>query len=189
MREHREVYVSREQQIWQAYRTKLYRFVLGRVNDEAVAEDIVHDVLTRAYARRDTLRDHSKFQPWLYQISRNAIVDYYRTRKPLEELPNSLVDEKVDASDNVEEELARCLMPLIEELPAHYRQAMMLAEFEGFTQREVASKLGLSLSGAKSRVQRARRMLEALLLECCHLEFNSRGSITSYEPKEKCNAC
>lgn len=50
--------MSREREVWEAYRTKLYRFVFVRVRDRAAAEDIVQDVLTRAYVHRDTLRDH-----------------------------------------------------------------------------------------------------------------------------------
>lgn len=185
----RKADVSREQRVWRAYRAGLYRFVLGRVGDEAVAEDIVQDVLVRAYARRDTLRDHGKFRQWLYQIARNAIVDHYRTRKPMEELPDGLADEEAEARDDVEKELARCLKPLVDDLPSHYRQVVVLSEFKGFTQKEIASKLELSVSGAKSRVQRARKMLEAMFLECCLLEFDRRGVVTSCEPKKECGAC
>jgi RNA polymerase sigma factor (sigma-70 family) len=110
--------------------------VLGWVRDEAAAEDIVHDVLVRASARRDTLRDRGKLGQWLYQIARNAIIDLYRRCRPTEELPDEMVDEEVYASGDAEKELARCLTPFIEELPAHYRQAVMLAELQGFTQRE-----------------------------------------------------
>ncbi len=181
--------MSREQENWEAYRAKLQRFVLTRVRDEAAAEDIVHDVLVRAYARRDTLRDRDKLGQWLYQIARNAIIDHYRRRRPTEELPDEMVDEEVYASGDTEKELARCLTPFIEELPPHYRQAVMLAELQGFTQREVALKLGLSVSGAKSRVQRARQMLETMFLECCRVEFDGRGGVADYEPKGNCEAC
>lgn len=181
--------MKREREAWEAYRTKLHRFVLARVKDEAVAEDIVQDVLARAYARHDTLRDHGKLGQWLYQIARNAIVDHYRRSRPTEELPTGLIDREPDASGEAEKELARCLAPFIEELPAPYRQAVVFAELQGLTQREVAWKLGLSVSGAKSRVQRARQKLQAMILECCRVEFDSRGSVADYEPKGDCEAC
>jgi hypothetical protein len=69
------------------------RFLAGRSAKEAAAEDIVHDVLLRAYARRDTLRDRGKLGQWLYQIARNAIIDHYRRCRPTEELPDEMVDE------------------------------------------------------------------------------------------------
>lgn len=74
-----------EETLWRDYRAQLLRFVVKRVADPATAEDIVHDVLVRVYQRRDTLRDGQKFEPWLYQITRNAVIDYYRARRMLEE--------------------------------------------------------------------------------------------------------
>jgi RNA polymerase sigma-70 factor (ECF subfamily) len=73
---------------------------------------------------------------------------------------------------------------LLDELPHPYRQALRLAEFEGATQREVASRLELSLSGAKSRVQRARKMLRGILFECCRIELDRRGGVLDYETRE-----
>jgi len=63
-----------EQVAWRAYRLELHRFVRARVEDEAAAEDLVHDVLLRAYSQRDTLRDAGQLRPWLYRITRNALI-------------------------------------------------------------------------------------------------------------------
>src|SRR5436190_66430 len=137
---------QRHEQHWQIYRTQLFHFVFKRVHDETIAEDIVHDVLTRAYAQRDLLREPGKLQQWLYQITRNAIVDYYRARKPMAELPHEIVNAEEHGNDNVEKELAHCLVAMVAALPTPYRQAVMLAEFEDLPQREVAAQLGLSVS-------------------------------------------
>lgn len=59
------------------------------------------------------------------------------------------------AINPAEQELARCLQPLLDELPARYRHALTLAEFEGMTQAEIASREGLSLSGAGTRQRMA----------------------------------
>jgi transcriptional regulator with XRE-family HTH domain len=72
-------------------------------------------------------------------------------------------------------------------LPWPYQQALLLTEYEGLTQKELAQRLGLSFSGAKSRVQRARDQLRELLLECCHFEFDRRGTIIAYYPN--CERC
>lgn len=66
-------------------------------------------------------------------------------------------------------------------LPEKYRKAVRLADLEGMTQAQLADHLGLSLSGAKSRVQRGREQLKALLTECCKFEFDCRGQIIDYE--------
>ncbi len=181
---------SRKATTWQEHRSELYRFVLKRVRDDASAEDIVHDVLVKAYSRQRTLKEPSKLRPWLYQITRNAIVDYYRSQKPAQAVPDDFVREDTnEEDDHAQKELARCLVPLLNELPDLYRQALRLAEFEGATQREVASQLGLSLSGAKSRVQRGRKMLLGVLLKCCRVELDRRGGVVDYEAREGCHGC
>lgn len=175
-----------EEALWRDYRAQLFGFVLKRVSDAAAAEDLVHDVLVRAYQKRDTLHSEGRFESWLFQIARNALIDYYRSRRPSEPLPDDLADPHMSGDRAAMRELAACMQPLVNTLPDHYRDALSLSELQGLTQQETALRLGLSLSGAKSRVQRARRLLEAKLLECCRIELDSRGTIVDYE---KANGC
>ena len=76
---------------------------------------------------------------------------------------------------------------MIQELPAKYQEALRLTEFEGLTQNALAQRLGLSLPGAKSRVQRAKEQLKEILLQCCHFEFDRLGKIIDYRPN--CDCC
>ena len=175
---------------WQAYRDALYRFVLSRVGDETAAEDIVQEVLLKAYARQGTLKKPSSLRAWLYQITRNELIDYYRSQRPSEAVPDELIQEDTREEDTrARRELARCLVPLLDEIPDPYRQALRLADFEATKQREVASRLGLSLSGAKSRVQRGRKMLRDVLLKCCRVELDRRGRAVDYEVGKGCGGC
>ncbi len=93
-----------------------------------------------------------------------------------------------DLSSN--EEIVSCLKAMINHLPEKYKQAIILTEFQNLTQKELSERMGLSLSGAKSRVQRARSMLKETLLGCCHLEFDRLGNIIDYTHKTKdCKFC
>ena len=97
-----------------------------------------------------------------------------------------------DASDTARQEMAGCLLPMIQSLPDHYGQAVMLSEIEGLPQKEVAARQGISLSGAKSRVQRGRSMIKDMMLACCHLEFDRLGNVMDYEENGEdciCGAC
>lgn len=176
--------MRQRESLWTEHRRRLFRFVLARVADEATAEDIVHDVLVRAYVRRNALRDHSRFTQWLYQIARNAVIDHYRAQRPTIPLPENLPDAESEDSHQARMELSACLQPFVQALPDHYRKAIELSEIQGRSQRDIADELGLSLSGAKSRIQRGRRMLADMVLDCCRLEFDSTGSIMSYEPRD-----
>lgn len=174
-----------QDQLWQEHRERLVRFVRTRVADAATAEDIAHDVLMRAWIARDTLRDGRRFQQWLYQITRNAVIDYYRARRPTVPLTDAFPEPDSDEGRVARGQLAHCIQPFVAALPDHYRAALELAELRGLTQQQTADELGLSLSGAKSRVQRARRMLADMVLECCRIEFDSAGGIMEYEARAR----
>ncbi|MGH7456618.1 MAG: RNA polymerase sigma factor SigZ [bacterium] len=178
-----------QEQMWSEYRTRLYRFILRRINNPVAAEDLVQEILAKAYSQLDQLRDREKLLPWMYQATRNAIVDYYRKKKPTKEIDESLTVQNPERDDAVEKELAGCVMPFIQQLPAAYRQAILLAEMEGLTQQQVAARQGLSLSGAKSRVQRGRQMLKTMFLECCQIERDRRGGVMDFTPKTTCKNC
>lgn len=173
--------------LWREYRTLLHRYVSKRVTSQAEAEDIVHDVLLRVYAKRDTLEEVKHWKAWLYTIARNAIVDHYRKHKPTESLPETLLAEEPEPSGM--QELVRCVLPLIKELPPKYREPLELADLDGWPQKSVAEKLELSLSGAKSRVQRGRHLLKDMFFQCCQLEYDSLGHIASVTPSANCTKC
>ena len=173
--------------VWEDFSDTLKRFILKRVGNEQAAEDILQDVFLKIHAGIAGLSDESRLQSWVYQITRNAIVDFYRKPSPGQELPEDLVAMNGDDDESdVERKLAYRLRGMVEQLPAEYRQAMIFTVFEGLTQKEVAARLGLSLSGAKSRVQRGREKLRDLLLDCCHLEFDRRGRVIDYHPHVDC---
>lgn len=166
---------------WDVYRREVHRFVRSRVEDHAAAEDIAQEALAKAIAELSRLRDGDKLRPWLYRITRNAIADHYRSQRPSAPLPEETGEEPHEQDPG--RSLACCLPSFVERLPEGYRRAVELSAFEALTQKEAAERLGLSVSGVKSRVQRARKMLAAMLRECCHLELDGRGGLVGYEPK------
>ena len=174
---------------WQTYRATLLNFILKRVGDATRAEDLVQDVIEKAYRQKHTLRNSEKLRSWLFQIARNVIIDYYRTRNEAEQIPKDLQRKDEKTRNDPEQELTACLDPFVEQLPDHYQAAIELSELEGLTQREVAALLNLSLSGAKSRIQRGRELLEGMFLQCCKIELDSRGQLMDYEAPKSCNNC
>ncbi len=179
--------------IWKEYHDSLYSFILSRVNESIVAEDILQDVFMRILSRIDSLKDCDKLQSWIYQITRNAIIDYYRSRKKTSELPPTLIAPDAELSNTAREDIDACLLPMIHSLDDPYREAVMLSEIEGRTQKEVAEKQGISLSGAKSRVRRGRAMIKEMMFGCCRFEFDKRGNVIDYERKGdsdcQCESC
>ena len=108
----------------------------------------------------------------------------------MDELPESLSGPEFDPGDKTRQEIGSWFEPMMQSLPEHYREALLMSEIEGLTQKEVALKQGISLSGAKSRVQRGRSMLKDILLDCCQFEFDHLGNVIDYEEKdETCDKC
>ena len=81
-------------------------------------------------------------------------------------------------------ELAGCLRLMIEQLDTDYREALMLVELEGLTQQAAAKRVGLSLSGMKSRVQRGRRQLKRKLDDCCLIQLDPRNGVADYAVRD-----
>jgi len=178
------------EQIWQEYHHKLHGFIQSRVSDSSLADDILQDVFTRIHSRIDSLKDSRKIQSWIYQITRNAIIDYYRARKITEELPESLSNTELDNKEKTRKEISNWLLPMIKSLPDIYQQALLMSEIEGLPQKEVAKKLGLSLPGAKARIQRGRALLKKELVDCCNYKFDRKGNVIDYQRKgETCKDC
>jgi RNA polymerase sigma-70 factor (ECF subfamily) len=176
--------------LWQDYHDRLLSFIRGRVESREVAEDILQDVFIKIQKGLASLQDNERMESWIYQIVRNAVVDHYRSRKAFEELPQSLTAPEPEQEAQARYEISTCLKPMIDTLPALYRDALQLSEIEGLKQKQVAETLGLSLSGAKSRVQRGRGLVLDLLNDCCRFERDHHGTMVGYEPRNSdCSDC
>jgi RNA polymerase sigma-70 factor (ECF subfamily) len=176
--------------IWVEYHARLLNFIRRRVEDEAAAEDILQDVFVKVQSRIGTLGKERKLAAWLYQITRNAIIDYYRAYRPAEAMPKALAAEEQELTEKARREIEGCLEPMIQDLPDKYRQAIILSEIEELPQKQVAKRLGLSWSGAKSRIQRGRLMLKNTLLECCRFEYDTLGNVVNCESQDdSCGPC
>ena len=176
------------ERVWETFHAPLQQFIRHRVSDDATAEDLLQDVFLNIHQHVDTLRDVKKLESWIYQVTRNAIIDYYRsirTTTTLED-PEALQLAEDLPDEDVISELFPCVRAMVTSLPAQDRQALILTEYQGLTQKELAERLGLSLSGAKSRVQRARAKLKQQLLACCHFELDRRGHVIDYQPRYAC---
>jgi RNA polymerase sigma-70 factor (ECF subfamily) len=177
---------------WADTLDRLRAFVATRVGDREIAADITQDVIVRSIASGALERVDDPVA-WLYRSARNAVIDHYRTRHASESIVDhdrwpdpELVD---DAPNDATRELSRCLQPLLEQLAPTARDALVRVDIEGHTHRYAADTLGLSVSGMKSRVQRARRDLKELLERCCAVELDNLGAVADYRPNTSTCGC
>ena len=177
--------------IWSQLSADLRRFIRRRVSDEHVADDLLQETFVRIHRHIDSLSGADRLTAWVYMIARNVIHDHYRRSANSAVRLGDVdpVDEPDDAWSQLGCRSAKWLHELIEQLPERYRTAVRLAEIEGLAQQEVADRLGLSLSGAKSRIQRGRRMLRESLQQCCRFEFDRRGNLLDIDPRADRTVC
>ncbi len=174
-------------EVWESFAHHLRNYVRRRIADPEEAEDVLQDIFLRVHTHLKDIRRPERVLPWLYRLGRSAVVDHVRRRAPVTELTEDLpADDPPEAEAGTQ--IARGLGHLVDELPEPYRLAVRLSELEGLTQAEVAQHLGLSVSGAKSRVQRGRRMLHKMLTDCCTFELDQRHRIVDYHPRVACCA-
>lgn len=177
------------EEIWLKLEVQLRAFILSRVKDAAVTEDLLQDVFLKIHANIDQLKDQTKVQAWMYQICRNTIVDHFRKEKRETQKEVNLPEiEDEESGEDFMSQTLEDMIHMMEKMPKEYCEALCLTELKGVSQKDYAALLGISYSGAKSRVQRARIMLKDMLMNCCHYEFDKYGTVIGIHPV-KCCCC
>ncbi|WP_299819554.1 RNA polymerase sigma factor SigZ [uncultured Pontibacter sp.] len=171
--------------VFLAYEAQLKGFVRKRIVDKDEANDILQQLYLKVYKNCEQLQEVKNTKAWLYQITRNAVYDFFRENSRRENIADLELTEG-ELPDETRHDVEALVEPLIALLPSEYAEALRLSELEEVSQKEIAERLGISYSGAKSRVQRGREKLKALFMECCHLEFSHDGQVIGASVKENC---
>ena len=167
-------------------------FALSRVRNPAIADDITQETLLRLTQRLHTLRNPERLEAWVFQIARNAVADHFRAAKESEPIDEEMYTSELESAtheplaaedERLRRAVATHVASLVEKLPEPYRGALQLTEFKGVSQVELAERIGLSVSAAKSRVQRARAMLREEMERCCRWETDGHGQVVDVRPK------
>lgn len=172
-------------QLWMEHKIALNNYILKRVKDKELTNDILQEVLLKVYNFCLKTSGVKNVRSWLYQIAHNTMVDHFRkenrTGKIERQIEHPEEDENLAFKDALE-----YIEPLLNFLPAKYAVPLKLSDLEGMKQDDIAKKLNLSLSATKSRIQRGRSLLKAEFITCCHLETDSSGGLISFEIKDSC---
>ena len=178
---------QKTEEIWFLFQERLKSFIISKIYDETIATDILQEVFVKIHSNIDSLKDESKIQSWIFQITRNAIIDYHRSKRKGEFQIDPFIEEpEVSESSEFMAETLQDMIKMIDDLPEKDCEALCLTELGNMSQIEYARKLGISYSGAKSRIQRAKRKLRDLLMNCCHYQFDKYGTVIDITPVSCC---
>lgn len=174
-----------------ALRGAVRRFIGSRIRNAAVADDLTQDVFLKVMRQLPHVRDPRRIMGWVFQIARHEVADHFRRTRPTEEFSEKheatpphrfAVTEREEA--RLRDALARYIRTVIDSLPPPYREALLLTDYEGISQVELAARIGRSVSAAKSRVQRARLMVREIIDRCCQFDVDRYGRVIACQPKQ-----
>ena len=187
--------------IYSEYYPKLLRYLTRLVGDDE-AEDVVQVAFEKVNNSLSTFKGESKLSTWIFRIATNTALDrlkspsYKRTPSgplapvPLQTVENiEMVSSKPKSPDQkvIHDEMSDCIREFVDRLPPDYRTIITLNELEGFTNKEIAEILQISLDTAKIRLHRARAKLRESL-ECgCnfYLDESSELACDRKQPKDQ----
>jgi RNA polymerase sigma-70 factor (ECF subfamily) len=174
-------------QVWSSYSEDLKRFIISKVKDATIADDILQDTFIKIHTKLHTLKDITKLKNWCFTVSRNAILDYWKSANKTFEINN--FEENTQFEENIHTE-QDCLEAILKNLPKKYRDPLFLSDIKGLKQQEVANQLKQSLPTTKSQIQRARKLIAKGFMDCCGFKIDKKGNlIGEIQEKENCKVC
>ncbi|KZS42773.1 RNA polymerase subunit sigma [Aquimarina aggregata] len=167
--------------IWIDLNEELYKFIYSKVKDKEVTKDILQEVFIKIQLKIGQLQQVQKLIPWIYQITRNTIIDYFRSLK----IKNISVDDidipQEQSEDIAYTKLSTCINQKIDLLSSKHKEAIVLVTFKEYSQKELAKHLKISYSGTKSRVQKARDILKENIINCPNVETDIQGKLIDFD--------
>ncbi|WP_276372608.1 sigma-70 family RNA polymerase sigma factor [Chryseolinea sp. H1M3-3] len=179
--------------VYNQFRQSLLNYISSKIRSKEDAKDILQSVFAKIASNVNTLAEKHHIQHWLFTVTRNAIIDYYRvnaSKKNLSWDEGTALNLFEEESSDPTKGLDQCLHGMIDLLPDDYKHIVIDAELNGIKQKDLAVKYNMPYSSLRSRVQRGRERLKELFLECCHIETDIRGNIIESRSKNSCaNSC
>ncbi|OCK44163.1 RNA polymerase subunit sigma-70 [Tenacibaculum soleae] len=170
-------------QVWTQYADDVKYFILSKVKDVAIADDILQDTFIKIHTKLHV----TKLKSWIFTIARNTMMDYFKTTNKTFELAGFETETKIEEQEHTEKD---CLQGILQNLPKIYRDPLFLSDIKGLKQQEVADILKQSLSTTKSQIQRARRLMAKGFMDCCGFVLNEEGKLVGeVQDKGDCKVC
>jgi RNA polymerase sigma-70 factor (family 1) len=165
----REGQIEKLAVLFERHHVPLYNFFLRLTGSKSISEDLVQDVFFRILNYRYTFKGDSKFTTWMYQIARNAHIDFLRKRKeelPLENQWNESPSDELSPEINMEKtEDINLMREALAKLPLKKREVLILSRYQNLKYKEIAELLGCQIGTVKAHVHRAIKDLGKIYFE------------------------
>lgn len=176
------------QYVWDKYSEDLKQFIISKVKNEVIADDILQESFMKIHAKLHTLKEVSKLKSWVFSITRNSIMDYFRATNNKIEITH--LEPEIEQEISHEHTEKDCLLGILKNLPKKYRDPLFLSDIRGLKQSEIAKQLNIPLPTVKSQIQRARKQIAKGFMDCCGFVMNTKGHLVGeIQEKENCKVC
>ena len=155
---------AQQEELYMQYRGKVLGYIRARVNNREDAEDLCQDVFVKVFRAADRY-DAEKSAPgtWIYAVTRNAVIDYFRKNRPAEELPEDLTDDALPEDAVMQTALLDELAATLEQLPDELTDIIVARYYDRLPLTEIAERMGLSYGAVKLRHQKALMLLRTAM--------------------------
>ena len=174
--------------LFDRHHDRIRRFILMTVRDSWVADDLTQETFIRAHRRMDRLRNPDRVSSWLFKIAYRLCLDHFRLSARVSRKETPMIGEMIrscmPATDKKleREEMNACIQRQILRLPESRQTVILLYDIFGFSQKEIAGILDITVENVKVRLHRARKEMKSILQSNCHLEKDERDVLVC-EPK------
>lgn len=170
---------------WSQHEAELRRWLLSRAPIKSEVDDLLQEVFIKTLRQSEQLQGVVQPRAWLFEVTRNTLVDRLRMGHEHLPLPEDLDQwpAPVDTPPVVDALAQACLPRVLSELDPQDREAIELCDLQGMAQAEFARLKNLSLPAAKSRVQRARRRMRERMTTACQVRFDDSGRVDDFVPR------
>ncbi len=143
------------------FKDKIYNYFWYRVGFDAVqAEDMTSEVFLKAYGNFGSFDRERRFQPWIYKIARNHLINFYRIQGREVQLSESR-NSGIETAEEIEAKLELdAVMRCIQELEPYHRDVLLMRFVDGFENSEIADLLGKEEGAVRTQLSRAMSALK-----------------------------
>lgn len=146
--------------LYAEYAGKVRGYVFGKLSNKADVEDVVSEVFLKVYEKYPTFDEsRASVSTWIYTITRNTVIDYFRVHRTCAELPDDLPDEGGVDDGLLRQESLRALGEALKRLDDRSRALIVLRYYKGMSLKDTAARLGISYAYVKVLHKEALRLL------------------------------
>jgi RNA polymerase sigma-70 factor (ECF subfamily) len=167
---------------WRMHESELRGYLVHRLGNSHLAEDMLQDIFIKAMRQGAGFCGLDNSRAWLFQVARNALVDYQRLHREMVEVPEDITAPETHAEPI--DALGECVGRVLTELAPEDRDILEQCGLNGMKQQDYARLHNLTLAAVKSRLLRARQRMRETLSTNCQVHFDEQGRVEGHIPRK-----